>query len=305
MEKKTIVEKILNILLPLGSGVRYTLEELAGKSELSVRQVQRYISSFRNAGFGIENRDGFYWIDKVDGTIKKLNDLLYFTEEEAYILQRAIHSIDDTNPLKEKLANKLYSLYKFGKVAETIIKRERSEVVHKLSQAIERGEQALLKNYHSAHSNIVRDRMVEPFEFTQNFVMLWAFDRESRTCKQFKTSRIEKVLLNGKPAEYPNLHKALPVDVFRISSNEKIKVQLRLSLRAYNLMIEEYPLSEKDITPENDTMWHFDGWVAGFEGVGRFVMGLADEVEIVAPQSLQEYVKEKAKKILYQPGKLS
>jgi len=297
MQKKTIAENILNILLPLGSGVRYTLEELAGKSELSVRQVQRYMASFRNAGFGIEIKDGYYWIDKVEGTIRKLSDLLYFTEEEAYILQRAIHSIDETNLLKEKLVDKLYSLYKFGKVAETIVKKERSEVVHKLSQAIEKQEQALLKNYHSAHGNIVRDRLVEPFSFTQNFVMLWAYDPESQSCKQFKTSRIEKVQLTGKPWKYSLFHKELPVDVFRISSTEKTDVKLRLSLRAYNLLIEEYPLSEQFITREDDIFWLFNGWVAGFEGVGRFVLGLCDEVEIVAPQSLQEYVKEKAKKI--------
>jgi predicted DNA-binding transcriptional regulator YafY len=74
---------------------------------------------------------------------------------------------------------------------------------------------------------------------------------------------------------------------------------MRLSLRAYVLMREEYPLAmpylEKGDTEEPRT-YLFNGPVLNFKGVGRFVMGLADEITILSPTEFKSYVKDKIKK---------
>jgi len=291
-------ERMLKLILTLSSGVRHTIPELAIRFEVSERSIHRYIRTFRDAGFGIENRDGYYWLDKVEPPFNKLSDLLFFTEEEAYILTKAIHTIDENNVLKQNLVDKLYALYKFGKVADTIIRREQSENIHRLATAIEQKKQVVLRKYHSSHGKLIRDRLVEPFAFTTNFISVWAFDPESRTNKLFKTARIQEVLITGNGFTFAEQHQELPVDVFRLSSDSKINIRLRLSLRAYNLLIEEYPLAGQFITTETVNTWKFDGWVCSFEGVGRFILGLCDEVEILAPTELQNFISEKVKNLI-------
>jgi predicted DNA-binding transcriptional regulator YafY len=287
-------ERLLKLLMTLSNGIKYSSGELMERFALPERTFYRDIKTLRNAGFAIENNEGRYWIDKLGPPFNQLHDLLFFTEEEAHIMTQAIHSIDEHNMLKKNLVNKLYNLYNFGKVAKTIIRRENSEKINKLAKAIKGQKQVLLRSYHSAHGNIIRDRLVEPFEFSSNYISVWAFDPGSRSNKLFKTARIKSVQLIEKPFLFASQHASLPLDVFRISGDDKIPVKLNLSLRAYNLLIEEHPLAGKYIAQLDDKLWQYDGWVCSFDGVGRFVMGLCRDVEIVAPKGLKDYVKEKA-----------
>jgi hypothetical protein len=59
---------------------------------------------------------------------------------------------------------------------------------------------------------------------------------------------------------------------------------------ARNLLIEEYPLAERDIQPIDETHWMLDTHVCNYVGVGRFVMGLLDDVEIVESPELERYI---------------
>ena len=70
---------------------------------------------------------------------------------------------------------------------------------------------------------------------------------------------------------------------------------MQLSLRAYVLLREEYPLALPYLEKENDEpkTFTFHGPVLTFKGVGRFVMGLADEVRIVNPKEFKTYIREK------------
>jgi hypothetical protein len=77
---------------------------------------------------------------------------------------------------------------------------------------------------------------------------------------------------------------------------EQTIVKLRLSLRAYNLITEEFPLSEKYLTPLDDNYWQFCAPVCGFEGVGRFVTGLCDDVYVEEPEVFKAFVREKIKR---------
>jgi predicted DNA-binding transcriptional regulator YafY len=93
--------------------------------------------------------------------------------------------------------------------------------------------------------------------------------------------------------KHESQHQDAFMDVFRISSYQKIPVKLKLSMLAKNLLTEEYPLAEKYITKENDNTYIFETEVASLAGVGRFVLGLVDEIKIHYPESLREYVKDK------------
>lgn len=284
------------MLLLLSGNRSYTIAELAEKYQTSERTIHRYISTFRDVGFVFEQENGHYRIATMDRDFRKLSDLLHFSEEEAFLLTKAIHAVSDNNVLKANLEKKLYSLYNFDRVADSVVKGKNSDNIHKLLKAMKEKKQVLLRSYRSANSNIERDRLVEPFDFSTNYIAVWAFEPESRKNKLFKTARIENVEVLDKPFEYPDKHKKQTTDVFRISSTKQIPVSLLLSMRAFSLLMEEFPLAEPLCTKKRDNKWQFDTQVCGFDGVGRFVLGLMDEVKILAPQGLKDYVDKKIKK---------
>ncbi|MGC9354144.1 MAG: helix-turn-helix transcriptional regulator [Mariniphaga sp.] len=303
MDEQPKLHLLLEMLLFLSSGLRYKIEEIAERFDISVRTAYRYISTFKAAGFVIPNpRSGYYSIDKNSPYFREISELLHFSREEAVILQKAIHSIDNENLLKQNLVNKLYALYDFDRVANTIVKKEYSETIHQLIRAIKLKNQVVLKEYLSANSNEARDRMVEPFDFTTNYVATWAYDIQSRCCKTFKNTRIKSVHILFQPWENEAKHKKLPIDVFRISSNRQIQVTLKLSIRACELLREEYPLAEEYIQQLNEKEYLFTAPVCSFDGVGRFVTGLFNEIEVIEPEDFRKFLKKRAKKILTDMG---
>ena len=299
MSENSKLVKTLKMLIFLSSGLRYSINEIAERFEITERSVYRYLHDLREVGFIIPKPlDGRYFIDKQSPYFKEISELLHFSEEEAHILQRAIHSISDENLLKRNLIRKLYSIYDFERVAETIVKTKQSVIIHEIMKGIKYKCRVLLKGYQSANSSQLRDRIVEPFDFTTNYIATWAYDLEDDSCKTFKNTRISSAQLLAEPWQHSDKHIKLPMDVFRISAEKQIKIKLELSLRAAELLQEEYPLSEKYISKISDSSYFFEGKVSGFKGVGRFILGLGDEIRIISPKSLKDYIRKKASMIL-------
>lgn len=295
MDEQKKLQRMLEIILYLSVGIKRTIEEISERFEIAPRTAERYIATYREAGFVIPRPvDGLYYIDKNSPYFKEIDELLHFSKEEAYILQKAIHSISEENLLKSNLVKKLYSLYDFDRVPDTIVKQEHSEVIHQLQRAIKQKRKVILKGYLSANSGDLRNREVEPYNFTTNYLATWAFDTEDNCCKTFKNTRIKEVEILTLPWENEKLHKTLPMDVFRISTPEQIKVKLKLSIRAYELLCEEYPLAETCVTRLSDNEYFFESFVCSFDGVGRFILGLPGEVEVLEPEHLKIFLRKKA-----------
>ena len=163
--------------------------------------------------------------------------------------------------------------------------------IRRLIEAIEEQRQVTLHGYQSGHGGEVRDRRVEPFAFTTNYVQVWCYDLESRSNKLFKTARIGSVEPSGTPWEHESEHEEGFIDVFRMHGGERHRIRLELGLLACNLLCEEYPLAERDIRPLGRGRWMLDTEVAGMAGVGRFVVGLLDDIRIVESPELTDYIR--------------
>lgn len=290
MDDQIKFQRMLTLLLLLCGGRTYTVEEIKERFDISTRTFYRYIATFKESGLIVEHIDGRYSIRKIDRKIKDISELLHFSEEEAAILKTAIHAVHDDNLLKINLIKKLYSIYDFDRVVDTVVKPELSINVHQLIKSIKEKKQARLINYHSAHSNQIGDRVVEPFDFTTNYQMIWAYDVESEMNKQFKVTRIRTVNLLPIPWCYEKEHRKLPMDDFRISGSHPIPVKLEMSLLAYNLLLEEYPLAEKRLIQLTGINFLYSGEVYGYQGVGRFCMGLPGQVRVIEPEELKQYI---------------
>jgi predicted DNA-binding transcriptional regulator YafY len=299
MTIKSRLEIALKLLFYLSGSFGHSMNEICERFSIPKRTAYRYLSDLRNAGFVIPCEQGYYKVDKNKGEGKSLSDLLHFSEEEAWLLSKAIHSIDDSSTIKINLAQKLYSLYDFGRVAQTIIKKENSENIHTIIKAIKSKKQLKLHNYKSGNSNNITTRLVEPVNFTTNFISVWCFEPGSMENKLFKTSRIGKCELLPDQWKFEDKHQEGHVDVFRMSSFNSLPVKLKLTLRAKSLLCEEYSLAEKYITEDHTNHYLFETEVCNYAGVARFVMGLFEEIEVLETNDFKRYLKEKQKKIRF------
>ncbi len=289
---------MLRLMKMLTGNSTLSVEDLAMRLEMSERTVYRYIDTFRDAGFVIKKRGEAFRIDKSSPYFRDISSLIHFTEEEAYILKSAIESIDETNLIKQNLKKKLYTVYNYKILAETTVKGKNAVNVNRLVEAIEGEHQVILRNYSSAHSHVVRDRLVEPFAFTTNYIQIWAFEPESMENRLFKLSRIGEVRILPEGWIFKKKHQSGFLDIFRIHSNEQLPVRLQLSLRAATLLTEEYPLSEKQLTRISDNEWILETTVCSFEGIGRFVAGLCPEIRILHSPEFKAFMQERLRNCL-------
>ena len=284
------LERLLRLMKMLTANTEYTIDDLAERLMMSRRTVYRYIDTFREAGFVIKKSGNCIRLDKESPHFRDISQLVHFTEEEAVILKSAIENIDDTNMLKQNLKRKLYSVYDNKTLADTVVWGKNPPNIRTLIEAIDEHRQVILHGYQSAHGGEVRDRRVEPFAFTTNYVQVWCYDPEAHACKLFKTSRIGAVLPLGDEWAHEAEHREGFMDVFRMNGHDRHRIRLRLGMLAHNLLVEEYPLAERDLAPDGESHWLLETEVAGFAGVARFVAGLLDDVEIVDSPELKRYV---------------
>ena len=295
MEQTKIV-KMLRLMKLLTGNVSRTIDQVAKEIGITPRTVYRYIDDIREAGFVVNKLYGnVYAMGKVGRGLSDFNKLIYFTEEEAYITAKLIEGIDNNNVLKRDLQRKLASVYDSTSIANYIDNTANAANVEALAEGIKKKKQCVLKGYASAHSNDVRDRLVEPIEFTANMIDIWAYDVDNGDNRVFKVARIHDVEVLDADWAFAGDHKALKPDVFRMTGNLKEKIVLQLDTRAKSLLLEEFPLAEKDLKRE-DNKWVLRTTIHSLEGAGRFVIGLAADVKILEGERLRKYVKEYGEK---------
>ncbi len=284
------LERLLRVMKMLTANNSLTVDEIADQLSISPRSVYRYIDTFREAGFVIKKKNNCIKLDKSSPYFKDISDLLHFSPEEAYILKEAIESIDENNVLKQNLKKKLYTVYNYNILAETIVNGKNGRNVERLVESIESRRPVILRNYSSAHGNDIRDRCVEAFAFTTNYVQVWCYCPDENCNKLFKVSRIGSVDIQPGYWKHTRKHKTGKIDIFRMNSSETFHITLKLGLRAMNLLVEEFPLAAPQLRKLPGNQWLLDTDVCSPEGVGRFVMGLPEDIEIINSPELRDYI---------------
>jgi hypothetical protein len=73
-------------------------------------------------------------------------------------------------------------------------------------------------------------------------------------------------------------------------SDNKLPVKLKLGLPSSSLMVEEFPIASKHLKKISDNEWILDAEVCSYEGVGRFVLGLMEDIEIIDSPKFLQYI---------------
>ena len=285
------VERTLRLMRLMSGNAYLTVEQLAKRLDTSTRSIYRYIDTFKTCGFAVEKiDDSIYRLISMPSGYKDLQKLVYFSEEEARVLTYLIKSLDETNSLKSSLYKKLCAVFDTKSIKEHSGTSKNAANVQALGNAMKDRKTVILKDYSSSSSGTVRDRVVEPFEFTNNHIDIWAYDCEKKDVRLFKIARIGWVDILPIDWQHEDEHDKGYLDAFRMQGKTQTHVRLEMTLRARNLLCEEFPLAIPDVT-EKGGKFIFDSMVTHMEGVGRFVIGLAKDVRIIDSPELVEYVR--------------
>lgn len=285
------MKELKMLLLLTNSKKKWCKTELAQKLDVSVRTIERYIVKLKAVGFIFIDDCHYVALKQTTAVYNKLSDLVYFSEEEATTLYNALEVIETDTKAKRDLREKLATIYSSKKVKEKIIRLQGAKKMEDLMEAIEKRRRVIIKNYLSPSSQTKSDRLVEPFLVSEGGKQVWCWEVESGKNKVFNISRIECIEKLPDCWQCSMYHKAGYTDAFRIISftGETKHIVLRLNRMAYSLLIEEYPLTEQDITQTGENEWTYEAEVSNYKGIGRFVLGLADCIKVETAE-LCEYL---------------
>ena len=283
----------------MSGSVDYTVDELARQLETSYRSIYRYIDTFKECGFVVEKlAPNVYKLKSMPEDYPEFQNLVYFSDEEAHLDNNLIDRLDPTNALKANLQKKLAIIYDSTGIADLVDGRSLRNIVETLAHGIREKKKVVLKNYESGNSHTVRDRYIEPFGFTTNYIDVWGFDLQDGRSKLFKVSRMqEAMLLEDEPWTNEDKHEKQGLDVFGMSGRTPLHVRLRLGVMAKNLLLEEHPLAENDLTEEKGS-WILDTQVYNYAGICRFYVGAASDVQILESNDFEKYVSDYVSKYL-------
>lgn len=279
------------VLMQLMSGtVYYSVGELAEKMETSTRTIYRYIDTFRNAGY-VADKVGTdrYRLIRMPKFCPDLKDLVYFTEQEARLLVGIIRGLREPDALKGNLCAKLSAVYDVTGINHRKMDMDVAMNVSVIEKAVRDRRQMVFLRYRSAHSDSIHDARVEPYSFSDDHLNVYVYDLDHRENRIYKIARIGEAVCLQSEWQHQPCHQKQHTDCFRMSGPILTRVKLGLDMRAMSLLVEEYPDAVPYITP-GDNGWILDTMVTAMEGVGRFVLGLAGDIEIIDSPELSAYM---------------
>lgn len=287
------LERELNLLMLLTENHNYTVPEICERIGISRRNLYYYLEFFRDVGFVVENNKPYYRIRKDSPFFKKIDAVIHFSEDEALTIRNILERVDDKGIQVQRIKQKLDRLYDFRILNDEVLREQQARNVSVIYEAIKLEQCVVLKNYSSPHSNTQRNRVVEPFLFMNGNREVRCYEPESHMNKTFKLARTEEVVMMDLSWEHKSRHKQVYTDIFMFSDERLLPVTLRMGRLACSLMREEYPAAERYISPDGDHHWLLQMDVCSYAGIGRFVMGLYEDIEVLGDDGFKDYIREK------------
>lgn len=290
------LKRELELLLLLTENRDYSVQLLADRLNITCRQLYYDLDNLRACGLKIVKTGTRYRLDRHSSFFRSLHENIALTEEEAFFVYKLIDRLPHTDYLSKNIQSKLERFFNLELLTDVGQRRQAESNAAVLREAIAQRRVVILKSYSSPHSHTVSDRMVEPFLFLNAEMDIRCFEINSHTNKTFKTSRAASVEMTDVEWLNEKSHKAIFTDIFMFSGEERLPVSLRLGRLSHSIMLEEYPPSEAYIQQADDPEhWIFSTDVASFLGIGRFVLGLYHDIDVLSSPEFVNYINDKVR----------
>ena len=289
MDIQKRLKRVFELIRLLNTPPTKSIAILKQRLKTSRSEVYRLIELLREIKYPVEkDHQNRYYLSFTFS--EKENNVLTISEQA--FLQEHLQQTAGSSPDAQAILHKFNLHMSLIPLADALPQLHASRILQLLRGAVADGSCIRLKGYRSLTSNTIMDRRVEPLEITGDYRYLIAWDLEKDDQRQFKINRIEDVeTLKEKvsPRRYPS-----PMDMFGLTGDDWTVVRMRLSDTAYHLLVEEFPLSRASIRKVRQERV-FEGMVRNWKGIGRFVLGLPGEIEVLEPEAFKNYLKEKIK----------
>jgi predicted DNA-binding transcriptional regulator YafY len=287
------VFKLINLLQ---GTIGKPVHRLAELLETDERTIYRYFKLLEALGFVVIKEFNKYKINERPDYLSTASTCGTFSQEENIWLKSLIESQGKSNLLRDSLLQKLQLKSEVKQGSEQLFKANLGRFVDLIGQGISGKKQLWLKDYYSLSSDTVSDRLVEPVGFSSDYENIHAFELESKSMKVFKIERIGDVVLGSEAWKYENKHELPGQALFGYTGKRKFPVKLKLSKKAYQLMLEEHPNALPFMTIKNRNHYYFIGEVAQLPGLARFILGLPGEVKLEEGEEMRAYLMEQLDK---------
>lgn len=287
--------RVLQLISLLKKEPAKSIRFMAGFIESTERTVYRYLDLIKELGFELERDQNKRYFINGD----RFQEFDSFTNEEVALLSELLLSSAKDNKLKDAILKKIYFKSEMAVHGNNILNAHLGLIIQKISISIENENKIILKSYHSANSQKIADRLVEPISFSDNYTSICAFEIATQKNKYFNIERITAVEELSEKQEFQSLHKVDQTDVFGFTewNGEKFDIELNLSLRAFVILKEEYPLVLPFITQtDKNKPYILKCSINNPKPITRFILGLSNEVEIIGSKEYIEYFSNRIKK---------
>ena len=283
----------LDLIVLLTDGGNYTAQQIADRLGITRRNLYYYFDYLRECGFSLIKSGLCYRLDRSSPFFRKLHENIALTEDEAAYICRMLDNTGNNGATARAVRAKIARSFYLADTSDPELLRRVNAIMATLKDAMARRLMVVLHNYSSPHSHSVADRIVEPFLLMNDGREVRCHEIRSHENKTFKLSRMESVEIIDVPWISEAEHRPVYNDVFMFSGEQRHRVELVLGQLSHNLMLEEYPMSADCLAPDGPSRWRFTADVASFLGVGRFVMGLYDDIEIIGGDDFRAYIASK------------
>jgi proteasome accessory factor C len=292
---------LLQMIALLSRPGGYTVKRLSKRFQVTDRTIYRYFDLLRECGFRIEkagNRRRF----KQPSAAQTVLPL--FSADEAAMISQAVVSLHSAHPKKTGLLKKLKLMSDPVFLADLIVDAKTAANVESLTAAIRDKKRVILHNYQSPSSETTMNRTADPIGFSTNVKYLYAFEPSHQKVVQFKPERIERVEITNQVYTPDERYRIEKPDLFGMNGTPHTEITLRMNSRALRLLLEEFPesrnlpgLSESGNLKDLENNHHkMILPVKGFDGAGRFVLGLPGEAVPLGPPDFLRYLENRMNK---------
>lgn len=281
----------LDLILILTENHSYTAQQIADRLGITRRHLYNYFEYLRFSGFSLIKTGTTYRLDRSTAFFRKLHEQMGVSRDEALYLLRLLADADPSDHYAYALRQKLVRQYNLGDVRKPEVLSTINHNAAVLKQAISQRCMCTLRHYSSPHSHTVSDRIVEPFLFLNGGLDIRCHEISTHQNKTFKLARIGQVELIDVPWIAEKEHKEVFTDLFMFSGEQRLHVRMRMGQLSRNLLVEEYPAAEPLVQADGEGRWLFEADVASYLGIGRFVLGLFSDIEVLGDDAFLQYLR--------------